>query len=203
MGDLTLQHVVLRIAALLLIAGVNGFAIAALACLLGDPGPRQDGRLTLSPWPHADPIGGLSLVLFAMGWIRPIVIDPTRLRIGKIGLPVIILGASGATLALARLARLIRPFVLTLLPDTASETFFVFVETLTQLCISFTLLNLLPLPQLTGQHWLVAVQPHRREAIGRLGPWCVAPMAMLIISGAAARCLAPAQSLLDRLIVGG
>ena len=203
MGDLTLQHVVLRIVALLLIAAVHGFSVSGLACLFGDQGPRHDGRLSLSPFAHADPIGGLLLVLFAMGWIRPIAIDPARLRFGRAGLTVIVLGSSAATLLLALVARLIRPFVLNLLPDTASATLFVEVETLTQLCLSFTLLNLLPFPPLTGLYWLIALRPGWRDAITRGQSWFIAPLSLFIVSGLAARSLAPGVGLFNRFLFGG
>ncbi len=202
MGDLTLQQVVLRIAALPLIAAVHGFAVAGLASLLGDPGPRLDDRLSLNPSRHIDPLGALLLVVFALGWIRPIAIDPAK-RIGRAGLPVIVLGANeAATPVLALLARVARPFVLTWLPNTAAATAFVFVDTLSQLCLSFALLNLLPAPPLTGQHWLVAARPAWRQPLTRLQPWAMAAAALLTGSGIAGRCLAPSLSLLDAWILG-
>jgi len=200
MGDLTLQHIVLRVCAVLLIAAVHGYAIAGLSCLLGDQGPRHDGRLGIGPWRHADPIGGILMVLFTFGWIRPIAVDPGQLRYGRSRLLAVVIGASGATLLLAVVARLIRPFVLNLLPDTASATFFIFVETLGQLCVSFTLFNLLPLPMLTGQHLLVAALPGWRDGIRRVQPYAAAVLALLIVTGAAARLLAPAQTVLSQLI---
>jgi Zn-dependent protease len=201
-GDLTTEHVVLRIAALLLIASVHGFVVAGLACLLGDQGPRYDGRLSLSPWRHADPIGGGLMVLFTTGWIRPVAIDPRALHAGRGGLVIVILGAAAATVALAMLARMIRPVVMNLLPDTMATVFFVFVETLTQLCLTFALFNLLPVPPLTGQHWLVAIQPAWREAVTRLQLWFVVPLALLIGGGVAARLLAPGLGLLNRFVSG-
>src|SRR5580704_3906786 len=171
MGDLTLQHVVLRIGAVLLIASVHGYAIAGISCLLDDPTPRYDGRLRIGPWRHADPIGGLLTVFFTLGWIRPIAVDPGLLRVRRLGLIVVVLIGSGATLLLAVLARLVRPFVLNLLPDTEAATFFIFVQTLGQICVSFTLFNLLPLPVLTGQHLLVAIMPSWRETLIRYQPY--------------------------------
>jgi Zn-dependent protease len=191
MGDLTLQHVVLRICAVLLIAGVHGFAVAGMSCLLGDQGPRHDGRLGIGPWRHLDPIGGLLLVFFTLGWIRPIAIDPGQLRSGRLGLLVIVVAASSATLLLlAILPPLIRPFVLNLLPDTASATFFVFVTTLGQLCVSFTLFNLLPLPVLTGEHLLVALAPSSRDRLTRIHTYAAVALALVIASGVATRLLA-------------
>ena len=48
-SDLTLQLVVMRLFAGLIIATVQGATIAAVAVLLGDKGPRYDGRLTPAP----------------------------------------------------------------------------------------------------------------------------------------------------------
>jgi len=188
-GDLTLQHVVLRIGAALLIVSVHGGAVAALACALGDPGPRHDGRLGLNPFRHVDVAGGLLLVLFAFGWIAPVAVDPDRLRPGRAGLVAIVAGASCATIALAEVLRLVRPLALNLLADTTAATFFVFVETVGELCVSFTVFNLLPLPPLTGQHLLVAVWPRKRDMLRRAQPYVAAVFALLIAAGLTSRLL--------------
>lgn len=202
MGDLTLQHVVMRIGAVLLIASVHGAAVAATAGVMGDPGPRYDGRLGLSPLRHLDLIGGLLAVLFTFGWIRPVAVDPDKMRSGRMGLLVVVAAASCAIIALAVLLRLVRPFVLNVLPDTAAATFFVFVATVGQLCVSFALFNLLPMPPLTGQHLLMAVLPRRRDAIRRVQPYCVVLLVLLVASGVPARLLAPAERAVERVVLG-
>jgi Zn-dependent protease len=201
-GDLTLQQVVLRIAAVLLIASVHGLAVAATACAMGDAGPRYDNRLGVGPLRHADPIGGLLMVLFTLGWIRPVAVDPDRLRPGRVGLLVVVIGASCGTLGLGLLLRVVRPIVLNMLPDTAAATFFIFVEIVGQLCVSFTLVNLLPLPPLTGAHLLVAVLPRKRDVFRRAQPWCAALLALLIATGMVVRLLAPAEAVVARVIMG-
>jgi Zn-dependent protease len=193
-GDLTLQTVVLRICAGLLIVSVHGGAVAATAGLLGDPGPRQDGRLGLSPLRHVDLIGGLLIVLFTFGWVRAVAIDPVRA--GRRGLVVVVAVAACATMAMAELLRLVRPLVLNMLPDTAAATFFVFVEIVLRLSVAFTLFNSLPLPQLTGQHLLVAAWPKQRDALHRAQPYCAGLLAVLIAAGVVGRLLAPAEAFL-------
>jgi Zn-dependent protease len=182
-GDLTLQDIVLRIVALLLISSVHGFTVAATACALGDAGPRHDARLTLNPLRHADLLGGLLAVLFTFGWIRPIALDADRWWIGRAGSVVVVFGASCATLCLAMLLQLVRPAVLNLLPDTASSTFFVLVATVGQLCVSFTLFNLLPLPPLTGQHLLLVLLPWKHDVLRRIGPYVAVLLALSIATG--------------------
>ena len=63
-NELPLQQLVLRLAAMVIIAGVHGIAVAATAVALGDPGPRYDGRLRLNPFIHLDLLGTASGVLF-------------------------------------------------------------------------------------------------------------------------------------------
>jgi Zn-dependent protease len=200
-GDLTLQQVVLRIGAVGLIASVHGFAIAATACAMGDPGPRHDDRFSLNPLRHVDPIGGLLTVLFTIGWIRPVAVDPDRLRPGPVGLLAVYAGASCATIALAALLRLLRPYLLNILPDTAAATLFVFVETVGQLSVSFVVFNLLPLPPLTGQHLLVAMLPRARETLARIQPYFAVLFVLLIATGSMTPLLAPAEAAIGRILL--
>ena len=101
MPDLTLQQLVLRLIAYVFIAAVHGFAVAAVAIAMGDQGPRYDGRLRFNPVTHLDIIGTASGVLFSVGWIRPIAIDPVQLRLGRVGLVIVVAAGAAATLSSA------------------------------------------------------------------------------------------------------
>src|SRR5215469_4986043 len=122
--DLTLQQLVLRLIAYVFIAAVHGLAVAAVAVAMGDQGPRYDGRLRVNPLAHLDILGTAAGVLFSVGWIRPIAVDPFELRLGRIGLAIAVAAGAGATLISAAALRLIRPLVLPVLPDTASASAF-------------------------------------------------------------------------------
>lgn len=43
---------------------------------LGDPTPKMQGRLSLNPVHHIDPLGFLTLLLFGFGWGEPVQINP-------------------------------------------------------------------------------------------------------------------------------
>jgi Zn-dependent protease len=77
------------------------------------------------------------------------------------------------------------------------------VETVGQLCVSFALFNLLPMPPLTGQHLLMAVLPRQRDAIRRVQPYCVVLLALLVATGVPARLFAPAERAVERVVLGG
>ena len=191
MIDFSPQQLVLRFCALLFIAGVHGLAVAATAVALGDPGPRHDRRLTFNPFAHLDIVGGISAVLFSLGWIRPIAIDPEKLRPGRAGLAFVVVGGAAATLLSALALRLVRPMILPLLPDTASALAFALIETTGQLSLWFALFNLLPVPCLTGSHLLVIVMPQWRDAMRKLQPFAAVLLAVLAATGLITGSLAP------------
>ncbi len=202
MIDFSPQQLVLRLCALLFIAGVHGLAVAATAVALGDPGPRHDGRLTFNPLAHLDILGGISAVLFSVGWIRPIAIDPAKLRPGRAGLALVVIAGAAATILSALALRLVRPMILPLLPDTASAIAFALIETTGQLSLWFALFNLLPVPCLTGSHLLVIVMPQWRDAIRKLQPFAAVLLAVLAATGLITGLLAPVHRVLAGPILG-
>lgn len=66
--------------ALLIAITVHEFSHAWMADRLGDPTPKLQGRLTLNPLAHLDPIGTIMLILIRFGWGKPVVFDPFNLR---------------------------------------------------------------------------------------------------------------------------
>jgi Zn-dependent protease len=200
--DFTLQLVLMRIVALLLIASVHGAVVAAMAVWQGDPGPRQDGRFGLNPLRHLDVVGALAAVLFLLGWVRPVAIDARLLRRGRAGLALVVLTAFVATLAVPVVLRLVRPALLNLLPDTEASVFFVLVETVNQLAVSFAVFNLLPLPPLTGQHLLAILWPESAPLFRRAQMWMAAPLGLLVALGAIPWLLAPVTGVVGRIVLG-
>jgi Zn-dependent protease len=65
-----------------LVIGISAheFAHAKAADMLGDPTPRMQGRVTLNPLRHFDPIGLIALLLIGFGWGRPVQISPQNFR---------------------------------------------------------------------------------------------------------------------------
>ena len=55
-------------------------AHAAVAVARGDQTPRLDGRLSLNPSHHLDPLGTIAVLLVHFGWAKPVRINPSRMR---------------------------------------------------------------------------------------------------------------------------
>lgn len=190
MYDITLQQLLLRLVGFLAIAAVHGLAVAGMARLLGDDGPKHDGRLTANPIRHADLIGALGVVMFSLGWIRPIAIDAARLRGGRLGLVAVVAAGCAATLALALFATTIRLPALTTLGDSAAMTVDAWCKITVELAVWFALFNLLPVPPLTGAHLLAAINPAWRVPDKYVTGFAVA-WALAIIALPIERTLAP------------
>jgi Zn-dependent protease len=200
--DLTLSQLVLRLCAIVFIAGVHGAVVAATACALGDPGPRYDGRLRVSPLAHIDLLGLLAGVLFSVGWSKPVAIDPAALRLGRMGLVLVVITAAVATLGVVLVLRLARPWVLPWLGDTSSTVVFALIETVGQLGVWFALVNLVPVPPLTGSHLLTALVPRIREPLRRSQIYAALLLVVVAFTGIITSVLAPADRVLEWLVLG-
>jgi Zn-dependent protease len=199
--DFTLQQIVLRFFAVLLIVGVHGAVVAVSAYALGDPGPRYDERLKLNPLVHLDLLGFASGVLFSIGWIKPIAINPAALRIGRIGLVVVVAAAALGVLIFVLALQLVRPLVLPLLDDTTSTFVFALIETIGQLGIWFALLNLLPVPPFTGSHLLAALVPKTGELMRRFHIYSALLLLAVAATGIITRGLDPAYRVVAELVL--
>jgi hypothetical protein len=197
-AELTVQLVILRFFAGLLIATVQGATIAAAAVMLGDKGPRYDGRLSLLPTRHVDLLGLGTLMLTGFGWSRPVAIEAAELRGGRWGLVGIVLIGSAVLLLLAYLVLLLVAPALALLPYTAGITTAAFLRLAARLCVWMALFTLLPLPPLTGAHLLAAAGLRLPAAAGTVIGW-----ALLVVSalGVTRFVLAPAYDVVAPLLL--
>ncbi|MEE2708840.1 MAG: site-2 protease family protein, partial [Gemmatimonadota bacterium] len=56
------------------------FAHAWSANKLNDPTAKNEGRLTLNPLVHLDPVGTIMLFVVGFGWARPVPVNPRNLQ---------------------------------------------------------------------------------------------------------------------------
>ena len=81
----TLISAVIWILAILLSLAVHEYAHAKYADWAGDPTPRSQGRVTLNPIAHLDPLGTLLIIIVAflgygIGWGKPVPVNPGYFR---------------------------------------------------------------------------------------------------------------------------
>ena len=80
MGGFDLQATLLSLPGLVLALTFHEYAHAKMADRLGDPTPEEQGRLTLSPVAHMDPVGTICLLFANFGWGRPVQVNPSYFR---------------------------------------------------------------------------------------------------------------------------
>ena len=95
------------VAALLTAITIHEFAHAYSADRLGDPTPRSQGRLTLNPLAHLDPLGTLMLILVRFGWGKPVQFDPYNLANPKRDAAIISFAGPLSNLILATILSII------------------------------------------------------------------------------------------------
>lgn len=198
-SELTVQLVLFRLLAGLIIATVQGATVAAVAVLLGDRGPRDDGRLTLLTLVHVDLIGLVSLVLSGFGWSKPFAVEAAQLRFGRWGLVLIALSGSVVLLVLGYLClQLVIP-ALTLLPYTAGLTTAAFLRAAAPLCVWMSLFTLLPVPPLVGGYLLEAAGIRLPSGVGL---WIGVGLLLVSVAGLTRMVLAPAYAIVAPLVLG-
>lgn len=190
---------IFRIPALLIALTFHEYAHARAAVSLGDPTPRYDGRLTLNPLPHLDPIGLIMLWLFSFGWAKPVIINPFNLRDSKHGMLLVSLAGPAMNIGLA----LVSMFILAAVGKIGGlpielEKVLIYIYKFNLVLAVF---NLIPLPPLDGSQIVSSLLPGRQaEVFERIAPYGPFILIGLVYVGLIGTITGPATRLLHGLI---
>lgn len=198
------EFLIMVIVAFVVAITIHEAAHALAATWLGDDLPRLQGRLTLNPMRHLDPLGTLMIAIASFGWGRPVLVNPYRLRFGvNRGMALVALAGPLSNVALAvALTPVTRQLILSAPFDTTTLALIVVV----QLNILLAAFNMLPIPPLDGFSVLVGVAPQpladRLNELRRYGPYLLIGVFMLlwIIPQGAIIVTGPAQWVFELLL---
>ena len=71
-----LERLIYVIPAIIIALTFHEYAHARIAYAFGDPTAKNEGRMTLNPLKHLDPIGTLLLIFAGFGWAKPVPVNP-------------------------------------------------------------------------------------------------------------------------------
>lgn len=132
---------------------VHEFAHAYSAMKLGDPTAERQGRVTLNPIPHIDPIGTILMPIFIhIGWAKPVPVNPHNFRNPRRDDIIVSAAGPGSNIALALAVGLALRVVRIVAPGVMPMIAFEFFVSLTMLSLALAFFNLIPLGPLDGHH---------------------------------------------------
>lgn len=126
---------------------------------LGDPTPKYQGRMTLNPLAHLDPVGTLLMVLTGFGWAKPVEINPRYYKDPKKGMALTALAGPVTNFLLALITMLIYGVIFVVYLKTgfftnSMSTISYLVMRFVMLNLCFMVFNFIPIPPLDGSRIL-------------------------------------------------
>lgn len=155
---------ILMLPAILIGFTFHEYAHAKMADRLGDKTPRFQGRLTLNPIAHLDPIGTLCILFFGIGWAKPVQVNPSAFKnYYKDDLKVSLAGPI-ANLIVAFFGMVLYTLIFILgtsgvLEGTLFSVLFSMSSQIVGINVILFVFNLLPLPGLDGFSILRDISP--------------------------------------------
>lgn len=139
------------------------FICAHIAVKLGDYTPRYNGRLTLNPLAHIDPIGATMMMLFGFGFGKGALYNPYNFKNPRKGILIISLAGPLSLLVLGLLFCIL--FKVVCLFVTFETTFLLFLaevlRMIVYLSVSLAVFRLIPIPPMDGGVILFHFLPDR------------------------------------------
>ncbi len=155
--------IIFAIPSIIIASTVHEFSHALTAYKLGDPTAKAEGRLTLNPLVHIDPLGALMLVLVRVGWSKPVPIDERNFDNPVLGTALTAIAGPISNLLLAVITgityRIISSFSNGFVGNYIYVYYFLTVFFIVN--ISLMAFNLLPFPPLDGHKIVRAFLPNR------------------------------------------
>ena len=151
-----------------------------VAYLFGDDTAKRNGRLSLNPMRHLDPVGTLMLFLAGFGWAKPVPVDYSRLKNFRVGLVAVSLAGCLTNILIATIAI----FLLQVVRIPGNTNAGIVLLILAKINIILGALNLIPIPPLDGSKILLGLVPAKAQrALIKIEPYGFFVLIFLLVTG--------------------
>lgn len=154
LGNFDITTLINSVVAIAIAISVHEFGHAFAAHLLGDDTAKDEGRMSLNPMNHVDPIGILMLFIFHFGWAKPVPVNPNNYKNYRVGNFIVSMAGVVFNILTAILCLILMNFI--------KIYYVVDILNLTIMyCMGLAAFNLLPIPPLDGWGVLASFIPDR------------------------------------------
>ena len=197
----------IRLAAVIVAITVHEFAHAVSAASCGDDTAKSQGRISLNPARHFDPVGFAMIVFtsfagFGIGWGKPVMVNPMRFRNMRWdNVKVSAWGPISNIIQATVCAIILKVFghILVMI----SPLLFEFFLWMVLVNIGLACFNLIPLPPLDGSHILAGFlpAPQARQYANFARQYGMAVLLVLIMTGGIQWLVAPPMRFLEGMLL--
>lgn len=165
LSSLDFYTIAIRVIVTLIALPIHEYAHAYAAYRMGDYTAARQGRLTVNPLAHLDPIGSVAMLLFGFGWAKPVPINPLNFENPKKSMMLSALAGPLSNLGLALVSMIIFKFTYIPIYFGIYGAFISTVQTFLLIMISINInlavFNLIPIPPLDGSRVATYFLPQR------------------------------------------
>ena len=159
MGNFDLTQVLIFLPGIILGLTVHEYSHALVAHMCGDSTAKEQGRISLNPLKHIDPLGFIMLIVAGFGWAKPVQFNEQNLKNPKTDVIKIALAGPLSNAVIAMILSITFSLLSSASPAYPTPVMRIVFEVFrSAIYINWALFifNLIPLPPLDGSHLLLS-----------------------------------------------
>jgi len=156
-----IQQLIIQAPPFLFALTVHELAHGYVAYRLGDPTAKNEGRLTLNPLKHLDPLGVLAFIIMKIGWAKPVPVNPRYFKNPRKDMLLVALAGPGSNILLAIASAALAHLMVALpfLPFFILQPLVAMLAASVWINIMLAVFNCIPIPPLDGSKVLMSLLP--------------------------------------------
>ena len=206
--DQLIQTIAIAAIPILFAITLHEAAHGYMARHFGDMTAYQQGRISLNPLRHIDPVGTILLPILTLmlggilfGWAKPVPVNFGALRRPKKDMLWVAIAGPASNLFMALCWALIYKMAMLFPGNYFFEPLMGMAEWGIRINVVLLVLNMLPLPPLDGGRVAVSLLPHRQAfQLAKIEPYGMFILIFLAITPALSLILSPLVNLMFKLI---